>query len=82
MGEGIVEITLGRVKEVVAGLRSRNALPYHETLLNLKRWAQGKGMTEKALLESIEGLRKAGRIEVGRTLNDWWIRPVENDKAK
>ena len=39
-------------------------------------------MTEKALLESIEGLRKAGRIEVGRTLNDWWIRPVENGKAK
>ena len=82
MGEGDVEMILERVKEVAVGLRSRNALPCHETLLNLKRWAKGKGMDTKALLESISELRKAGRIEVGRTLNDWWIRPVEENEAK
>nr|DAV06777.1 MAG TPA: hypothetical protein [Caudoviricetes sp.] len=75
-------MVLEEIRRRVAVLRSRNALPCHETLLNLKRWAKGKGMTEKALLESIAELRRAGRIEVGRTLNDWWIRPVEDGKAK
>lgn len=82
MGEGDVEMILARVREVAAGLRSRNALPCHETLLGLKGWARSLGMPESALLEAVAALRKGGRIEVGRTLNDWWIRPAEGRKEK
>lgn len=34
------------------------------------------------LLRSLSELRKRGRILVGRTLNDWWIKPVEGTEPK
>lgn len=39
-------------------------------------------MSESVLLSRLAGLRDSKRIEVGRTLNDWWIRPVEGIKPK
>lgn len=41
-----------------------------------------EGIPEGTLLRSLSELRKRGRILVGRTLNDWWIRPVEGIKPK
>ncbi len=82
MGEGDVEMILARVRETAAGLRSRNALPCHETLMGLRAWARRRGMPEGRLLAGLAELRDSGRIEVGRTLNDWWIRPAEEGERK
>lgn len=75
-------MVLEEIRRRVAALRSRNALPCHVTLLELRGWAHGQGMSEDGLLSRLAGLRDSGRIEVGRTLNDWWIRPVEEREEK
>lgn len=77
-----MEMVLEEIRRRVAALRSRNALPCHVLLLDLRRWAHGQGMSEDGLLSRLAELRVSGRIEVGRTLNDWWIRPVEESEAK
>ena len=75
-------MVLEEIRRRVAALRSRNALPCHVTLLELRRWAHSQGMSEDGLLSRLAELRDSGRIEVGRTLNDWWIRPVEGTEPK
>ena len=75
-------VVLEEIRRRVAALRSRNALPCHVTLLELRRWAHGQGMSEDGLLSRLAGLRDSKRIEVGRTLNDWWIKPVEGTGPK
>lgn len=77
-----MEGVLDEIGRRVSALRSRNVLPCHVTLLDLRRWAYGRGMPDSELLSRLEELRESGRIEVGRTLNDWWIRPVEESGAK
>lgn len=77
-----MEMVLEEIRRRVAALRSRNALPCHVTLMELRGWAHGQGMSEDGLLSRLAGLRDSGRIEVGRTLNDWWIRPVEEREEK
>lgn len=77
-----MEMVLEEIRRRVAALRCRNALPRHVLLLELRRWAHGRGMPDGELLSSLAALRDSGRIEVGRTLNDWWIRPVEEGGAK
>ena len=77
-----MEMVLEETRMRVAALRSRNALPCHVTLLELRRWAHGQGMSEDGLLSRLAGLRDSKRIEVGRTLNDWWIKPVEGTGPK
>lgn len=62
--------------------RGANVIPEHTPLLDLRRWAFREGIPEDTLLRSLSELRKTGRIQVGRTLNDWWIRPVEDNEAK
>lgn len=62
--------------------RGANVIPEHTTLLGLRRWAYSRGMPDSELLSRLAELRDSGRIEVGRTLNDWWIRPVEEGEAK
>lgn len=62
--------------------RRANVIPDHTTLLDLRRWAFREGIPEDTLLRSLSELRKTGRIQVGRTLNDWWIRPVEGIEPK
>lgn len=75
-------MVLEEIRRRVSALRSRNALPCHVTLLELRGWAQRLGMSENELLFRLAGLRESKRILVGRTLNDWWIRPVEDTKPK
>lgn len=77
-----MEMVLEEIRRRVAALRSRNALPCHVTLLELRRWAYSRGMPDSELLSRLAGLRDSKRIEVGRTLNDWWIRPVEGAEPK
>ena len=77
-----MEMVLEEIRRRVAASRSRNALPCHVTLLELRRWAHGQGMSEYGLLSRLAGLRDSKRIEVGRTLNDWWIKPVEGTGPK
>lgn len=77
-----MEMVLEEIRRRVAVLRSRNALPCHVQLLELRRWAHRQGMPENELLFRLAALRGSKRIEVGRTLNDWWIRPVEDNEAK
>lgn len=62
--------------------RGANVIPEHTTLLDLRRWAYSEGIPEDTLLRSLSELRKRGRILVGRTLNDWRIRPVEGTEPK
>ena len=62
--------------------RGANVIPEHTTLLDLRRWAYGRGMPDSELLSRLAELRESGRIEVGRTLNDWWIRSVEESEEK
>ena len=62
--------------------RGANVIPRHTTLLGLRRWAYSEGIPEDTLLRSLSELRKRGRILVGRTLNDWWIKPAESEYAK
>lgn len=62
--------------------RGANVIPEHTTLLDLRRWAYSEGIPEDTLLRSLSELRKRGRILVGRTLNDWWIKPAESEDAK
>ena len=66
----------------VEGRREANVIPEHTTLLDLRRWAYSEGIPEGTLLWSLSELRRHGRISVGRTLNDWWIRPAESENAK
>lgn len=75
-------MVLEEIRRRVAVLRSRDALPCHVTLLDLRRWALRQGMSESELLLKLAVLRDSKRILVGRTLNDWWIRPVEDNEAK
>lgn len=75
-------MVLEEIRRRVAVLRSRNAFPCHVQLLELRRWAHRQGMPENELLFRLAALRGSKRILVGRTLNDWWIRPVEDDEAK
>lgn len=77
-----MEGVLDEIGRRVSALRSRNALPRHVLLLDLRRWAYGRGMPDSELLSRLAELRESGRIEVGRTLNDWWIRPVEEGEEK
>lgn len=77
-----MEMVLEEIRRRVAALRSRNALPCHVTLLELRQWAHGQGMSADGLLSRLAGLRDSKRIEVGRTLNDWWIKPVEGTEPK
>lgn len=77
-----VEVVLEEIRRRVAALRSRNALPRHVLLLDLRRWAYSRGMPDSELLSRLAELRESKRIEVGRTLNDWWIRPVEGTEPK
>lgn len=62
--------------------RGANVIPRHTTLLGLRRRAYREGIPEDTLLRSLSELRESGRIEVGRTLNGWWIRPAESEDAK
>lgn len=66
----------------VEGRREANVIPEHTTLLGLRRWAYSVGIPEETLLRSLSGLRRQGRVLVGRTLNDWWIKPAESESAK
>ncbi len=75
-------MVLEEIRRRVAALRSRNALPRHVLLLDLRRWAYGRRIPDSELLSRLAELRESGRIEVGRTLNDWWIRPVEESEEK
>ena len=75
-------MVLEEIRRRVAALRSRNAFPCHVQLLELRRWAHRQGMSENELLFRLAALRDSKRILVGRTLNDWWIRPVEEGEAK
>ena len=77
-----MEGVLDEIGRRVSALRCRNALPRHVLLLDLRRWACSRGMPDSELLSRLAELRDSGRIEVGRTLNDWWIRPVEEIEAK
>ena len=77
-----MEGVLDEIGRRVSALRCRNALPRHVLLLDLGRWAYSRGMPDSELLSRLEELRELGRIEVGRTLNDWWIRPVEESEEK
>ena len=77
-----MEMVLEEIRRRVAALRSRNALPRHVLLLDLRRWAYGRRIPDSELLSRLAGLRDSKRIEVGRTLNDWWIRPVEGTEPK
>lgn len=77
-----MEMVLEEIRRRVAALRCRNALPRHVLLLDLRRWAYSRGMPDSELLSRLAELRDSKRIEVGRTLNDWWIRPVEESEAK
>lgn len=77
-----MEGVLDEIGRRVSALRSRNSMPRHVLLLDLRRWAYGRGMPDSELLSRLAELRDLGRIEVGRTLNDWWIRPVEDGGAK
>lgn len=77
-----MEGVLDEIVRRVSALRCRNALPRHVLLLDLRRWAYGRGMPDSELLSRLAELRESGRIEVGRTLNDWWIRPVEGTEPK
>lgn len=67
---------------VIYGFTQGGEHTYHVTLLELRRWAHGQGMSEDGLLSRLAGLRDSKRIEVGRTLNDWWIKPVEGTEPK
>lgn len=62
--------------------RGANVIPEDTTLLDLRRWSYSEGIPEGTLLRSLSELRKRGRILVGRTLNDWWIKPVEGTEPK
>lgn len=77
-----MEGVLDEIGRRVSALCSRNALPRHVLLLDLRRWAYSRGMPDSELLSRLAELRDLGRIEVGRTLNDWWIKPTENEDAK
>lgn len=77
-----MEEVFEELRRRVAASRSRGALPCHVTLLELRGWARRLGMSEDWLLSRLAALRESGRIEVGRTLNDWWIMPVEGIGVK
>ena len=62
--------------------RGANVIPEHAALLDLRRWSYSEGIPEGTLLRSLSELRKRGRILVGRTLDDWGIKPGEGPKPK
>lgn len=82
MGEGDVGMIIGEIRRRVSALRSRDVLPRHVLLLDLRRWAHSQGIPRSRLDRCLDMLRRSGRIEVGRTLNDFWIRPVEDGETK
>lgn len=55
---------------------------YSEILRRTEERRGANVIPEGTLLRSLSELRKRGRILVGRTLNDWWIKPVEGTEPK
>lgn len=77
MGERDAEIVLATVREMTEERRARDIVPDHVLILPLQERLRGQGVPRKRMMESLEELRAAGKIKIGRTINDWYIRVID-----
>ena len=54
--------------------RRADIVPDHVLLLPLRARMANEGMTVGEVLASLKGLRDEGKVRIGRTINDWYIR--------
>ena len=62
------------ILEITAGKKSRNIEPTHATYKEVYSIAKSKGLSIKDVKNGLNELYLAGEIEVGRTINDKYIR--------
>lgn len=57
--------------------RRAGIVPDHVLLLPLRERMANEGMTVGEVLAALKGLRDEGKVRIGRTINDWYIRVTD-----
>lgn len=68
---------LTAVREMTEARRRANIIPDHVLLLSLRERMAKEGMTVREVLVTLTVLRDAGKVKIGRTINDWYIRIID-----
>ena len=64
------------ISEITEGKKKRNIEPTHALLKEVYSIAKSKGLSVEEVKNGLNELYLAGEIEVGRTINDKWIRAL------
>ena len=62
------------ILEITADKKARNIEPTHAVLKDVYSIAKSKGLSVEDVNNGLNELYLAGEIEVGRTINDKWIK--------
>ena len=68
------------ILEITEGKKKRNIEPTHALLKEVYAIAKSKGLSVEEVNDGLNELFIAGEIEVGRTINDKWIKINTNEK--
>ena len=65
------------ISEITADKKKRNIEPTHAILKEVYSMAKSKGLSVEDVKNGLNELYVSGEIEVGRTINDKWIKIIE-----
>ena len=65
------------ISEITADKKKRNIEPTHAILKEVYSMAKSKGLSVEDVKNGLNELYVSGEIEVGRTINDKWIKIKE-----
>ena len=68
------------ISEITADKKKRNIEPTHAILKEVYSIAKSKGLSIEDVNNGLNELYIAGEIEVGRTINDKWIKLNKNER--
>ena len=68
------------ISEITADKKKRNIEPTHATLKEVYSIAKSKGLSIEDVNNGLNELFIANEIEVGRTINDKWIKINTNER--
>lgn len=68
---------LTAIREMAEARRRANIVPDHVLLLTLRARMAKEGMAAHGVIAALTGLRDAGKVKIGRTVNDWYIRIID-----
>ena len=70
------------ISEITADKKKRNIEPTHAILKEVYSIAKSKGLSIEDVNNGLNELFIAGEIEVGKTINDKWIKINTNETRK